>query len=820
MPALAVGQQAPPAPPAAPTEPPPLAVTVTVVGTTPLPGIGVTLDKIPAPVQTATSLDLEVSGALDLSSFMNARLAGVHINEMQGNPYQPDLNYRGYTASPLLGTPQGVSVFMDGVRMNQPFGDVVSWDLIPRAAITSMAMMPGSNPVFGLNTLGGALAIETKSGRTDPGTSVRVFGGRDARRAVEVEHGGSRSNGFNWYLTGNLFAENGWRQESPSDVRQVFGKVGWLREKGELTVSVSHANNLLNGNGLQEFRLLQADRTSIYTLSDNTSNRSTGVTATLRRELRPQLTFSGNVYARHLRTTTYNGDINEGSLDQSVYQPTPVEQAALAAAGYTGVPTSGANASNTPFPYWRCIANVLLQDEPGEKCNGLLNRTGTQQTNGGLSAQLTRFSGTDGGRNQFTVGGGVDASGIDFTQTSELGYLNPDRSLTGMGVFADGVHAGTVDGEPFDLAVDLHGRVQTASVYATDTLALARGWHLTLSGRYNRTTIENRDRLHPGGGTGSLDGNESFGRFNPAAGVTVGLTRTMSAYGGYSEGSRAPTSIELGCADPAAPCRLPNAMAGDPPLDQVVTRTLEAGLRGQKAALTWSAGWFRARNSNDILFVMSDQTGFGYFTNFGETRRQGVDVTAQYHRGRVTMGGGYTWLDATYQSEESVNGSGNSQNDAGAGLGGAITIEPGDRMPLIPRHLGKVFADLALTHALSVDLDVLAVSSSLARGNENNAHQPDGVYYLASGQADGYVVVNLGVRYQLRARIQLFAQVNNLFNVDYVTASQLGVTGFTAAGDFIARPFPPVNGQFPLQGSTFFAPGAPITAWGGVRVKF
>ena len=117
------------------------------------------------PVQAANRRDIENSGALDLSDFLNKRLNGVHVNEIQGNPYQPDINYRGYTASPLLGTPQGVSVYMDGVRLNQPFGDVVSWDLIPRIAISEVALMPGSNPLFGLNTLGGAISLQTKDGR-------------------------------------------------------------------------------------------------------------------------------------------------------------------------------------------------------------------------------------------------------------------------------------------------------------------------------------------------------------------------------------------------------------------------------------------------------------------------------------------------------------------------------------------------------------------------------------------------------------------------------------------------------------------------------
>ena len=110
-----------------------------MIGATPLPGVELTLDKIPSPVQTAIAHDIDDSGALDLSDFLNRRINGVYVNEVQGNPFQPDINYRGYTASPLLGTPQGLSVFMDGVRLNQPFGEVVSWDLIPRLAIASMA---------------------------------------------------------------------------------------------------------------------------------------------------------------------------------------------------------------------------------------------------------------------------------------------------------------------------------------------------------------------------------------------------------------------------------------------------------------------------------------------------------------------------------------------------------------------------------------------------------------------------------------------------------------------------------------------------------
>src|SRR6185503_3109583 len=207
----------------------------------------------------------------------------VHVNEVQNNPFQPDVNYRGYTASPLLGTPQGLSIYMDGVRLNQPFGDVVSWDLIPKIAIAEIALMPGSNPVFGLNTLGGALSVQTKDGLSQPGTSVQVGYGSYDRKALEFEHGGSRG-AFNWYAAGNGFTERGWRN-NPSDVRQLFTKTGWQSPTTVLSLTVAYANNALNGNGLQEQRFLARDYTSVYTTPDLTDSRSPFLNLTARKSV-------------------------------------------------------------------------------------------------------------------------------------------------------------------------------------------------------------------------------------------------------------------------------------------------------------------------------------------------------------------------------------------------------------------------------------------------------------------------------------------------------------------------------------------------------
>ena len=205
---------------------------------------------------------------------------------------------------------------------------------------------------------------------------------------------------------------------------------------------------------------------------------------------------------------------------------------------------------------------------------------------------------------------------------------------------------------------------------------------------------------------GSLNGNYVYQRFNPAAGVTYKATSFAAAYFSYSESSRAPTAIELGCADPNNPCNLPNALVSDPPLQQVVTRTFEAGVRGtHETGLQWSAGWFRGENHNDLLFVASQQSGFGYFANFGQTRRTGVEANLSGRWKTFTLGGGYTFLNATYQSTETIDGSSNSSNDGAPGLGGNVTIQPGDRIPLIPQHLLKAYADYQPLKRLSIDLD-------------------------------------------------------------------------------------------------------------------
>jgi outer membrane receptor protein involved in Fe transport len=516
-----------------------------------------------------------------------------------------------------------------------------------------------------------------------------------------------------------------------------------------------------------------------------------------------------------------------------IYQPTDDEQAVLAAAGYTGVPTSGANITNTPFPKWPCIAEALTLGSPDSTCDGVNVYSKQVQNEYGFSGQITWITNPGIGRNQFAAGGSVDRNNITYTQNTDFAYVLPNFSLVSVPAWQDG---STVDsnGNPIDSRVGFKGHAPNWGLYFADTLTLWKKVNVTVSGRFNYDRVNNLDLLNPIAGVGSLTGDYTFQRFNPAVGITWSLIPSLNAYARFAQGSRAPTSIELGCADPSAPCSLPNSLSSDPPLQQVVTDTWEVGLRGKPEIpvfhnLSWNVGAFRDENHNDILFVAAPQIGTGYFQNFAKTLREGFDADLDGRIGPVTWGFDWTFLSATYQSVETLDGSANNTNDMALqgypGLDGTITVNPGNRIPLIPKHTGKAFAVWQATHRLMLEMNEVVASSSYARGNENNAYTADGVYYLGPGVSPGYAITNFRAHYDLTRHFQLAVQIDNLFNHEYYTAAWLSNTVLTAQGAFQSLPFAaysdgPFAGNTPSQSATFFAPGAPRRAWVELRVKF
>ncbi len=741
------------------------APTVKVIGVTPLPGVGVPLNKVPGNVQSLTAKDVQQQQAISLPDLMTTMLPSVNVNDVQGNPFQPDVNYRGFTASPLLGLPQGLSVFQDGVRINEPFGDVVNWALVPMDAISSMNIIPGSNPLFGLNTLGGALSLRTKSGFQFPHTAFELSGGSWGRANGKFEHGGYSGN-TDYYISGNWFKEDGWRDFSPSDVKNFFAKSGWQDGRTDFDVSLTIADTNLTGNGVAPASFLSQSRSSIFTRPDQTIARLAMLNFTGSHWLNDTDNLQGNVYLRGTSIRTLNGDANDE---------------------FEGGPFDGETGAN---------GGAGFNQETGAN-----NRSTTDGRSFGGNLQWTRAT----QNNQFTFGGSYDNARADFRLTQTLGILDPTRAVT--------------ETNPTTTDASLIGRTVTSSLFATDTWTFKPNWHLTGSARYNYTEVKNSDTLNPGV-PGNLDGNYVYPRLNPAVGLNWTPSEALTLYGTVNQGNRAPTPIELGCADPANPCRLPNALAADPFLKQVVATTVEVGARGMfNDWLGYSSAIFRTVNRDDILFV-STTTSAGFFTNFGRTQREGIELGITGAKGRWDFRANYTYLRATFESEADLL----AENNSSRGFGGVaaddqIRVRPGDRIPGIPEHQLRFNANFRVTDAWSIGGSVIAMAGVYARGNENNQHQAGTVTdpiggdtrtFTGPGKTEDYAVLNLVTNYRLTSQWQVFGRINNVFDSRFNTAAILAENPFNAAGSF------QTNSDLWAR-ETFYGPGAPRAAWIGVR---
>ncbi len=275
----------------------------------PLPGLGLTKEEIPGNVQSLTAKDIKEAQALSITDLMNSRLQSVNVNDYQGNPFQMDVQYRGFTAGPQIGTPQGLSVFFDGIRVNEPFGDVVNWDMMPLNALASFDVFPGSNPIFGLGTLGGALSMKTKDGFNNTAVNAEILTGSFGRRQLQAE-GGWNNGTVAGFAAANIFLEDGWRENSPSRVNQVFGKGSYRGDKLDLNLSTLVVWNDLVGNGLMPNEMYKQDRNGVFTSPDTTDNRLW------------QFQLSGSYFVNDNFTITaqaYRRDSKRKSLGADVY---------------------------------------------------------------------------------------------------------------------------------------------------------------------------------------------------------------------------------------------------------------------------------------------------------------------------------------------------------------------------------------------------------------------------------------------------------------------------------------------------------------------
>lgn len=291
----------------------------------PLRGLAVTKEEIPGNVQSISAKEIKESKAVSLTDLMNSKLQSVNINDYQSNPFQMDVTYRGFTASPQLGTSQGLSVFLDGIRVNEPFGDVVNWDMIPMNALNSLDVFPGSNPLFGLGTLGGAISMKTKSGFDSNEGTVEYLGGSFKRNQFQGSVSGN--NGVvAGFAAANIFREDGWRVNSPSEVNQIFAKGEWRNDSVQLGLSMLYAGNKLIGNGLLPTEMAKQDGSQIFTSPDETKNRLLQFQLNGIWDVSDTFNITGQVYKRKSRRNASNGDVNQNFGGSATRRSNPGEQ--------------------------------------------------------------------------------------------------------------------------------------------------------------------------------------------------------------------------------------------------------------------------------------------------------------------------------------------------------------------------------------------------------------------------------------------------------------------------------------------------------------
>jgi iron complex outermembrane receptor protein len=750
----------------------PLSLTippVNVIGASPLLGSGVDRDTVPAETNVLTGGDLTRGGTLitpDVTRALNEEVGGVNLDSASGNPYQPTLFYHGFEASAQQGTPQGLAVYVNGVRFNSAFGDTVNFDLLPNLAIDQMNL-EGSNPVFGLNALGGALNVQLKNGFTYQGGELDVHGGSFGTFGGDFQFG-KQSGNTAVYVAASGVHQDGWRDLQFSGIENFYGDIGWRGNAGELHFSALLANSRLNGPGTSPVELLAAAPAAQFTGPNAIDNTFM------------QLSLQGNVAVSDtvsVQAATYYNNFLQRVTNGNAPNDTPCNDGSGLLCSDPGVPSTTRGGGTIPAFLG---ANPFSYSELDNQ---------TTNTNGyGASAQVTDTQTVFGFNNHLVAGLSFDGAQTEFTGVSFIGGITPDtRVFTGPGVVID------EPGNNVPVRVGISDAYYGA--FVADTLNLTDRLALTASGRFNAAEINLNDQ-----NGGDLTGNHYYAHFNPAGGVTYKVTPWLTAYAGYADANRAPTPAELSCAGPNDSCSLANFFVGDPDLKQVVSHTVEFGVRGtvpiaDSDRLTYNLGFYRSNLDDDIIFVNSVTLNRAFFTNVGQTRRQGIDASIQYKTPRWSVYAAYTYTDATYQTGFVEAAGSNPAADAN----GNITINPGDRLPGVPVNQGKLGLTYHVTDQWTIGGVLIAQSSQFLVGDEANLTPP----------LPPFFTLNLSTSYQLTPHIQLFAAVDNVTDEKYYTFGTFSPT----TSVFLAQA---PNATNPRA----YSPAAPVGGFGGVRITF
>ncbi len=699
------------------------------VSTTPIQGSEIEAAKIAASVQPVTTAqDIAEHGDVSVTDGLARNVPGVYISNLSGNDLQPDVYFRGFDASPVSGTPQGLAVYQNGIRVNEAYGDIINWDLIPSNAIKSTELIT-NNPAFGLNALGGAVSVTMKNGFNYQGGEIDARGGSFGRRQVSVQYGKQVDN---WaiYVAGEGIDDDGWKKFQPSQIRRAYADLGYKAEKVELHFTATGAQNSLAAAGSTPVQLLQQGYDNVFTTPQSSDNTLAFFTLSGAYHYSNTFEFDANAYYRRFNQSHVDG--NTTSLGPCA----PANGSLCDANGNVATSTTGA-----AIPDLSNNGAIPL---------GEIDRSWTHSQSTGVSIQATETDKLFDHDNHFTIGASFDRGWTNFNGNSEIGTIQPNYIVQGSGIIID-------DPSGLVAPIGVQATNTYVGVFAADTFNVTKDLAITAGGRFNFADINLVDQL----GT-ALTSDAKYSRFNPSIGLTYQITPTLTFYGGYSEANRTPTPLETGCASPIAPCIIANFINADPPLQQVVSRTEETGFRGKwdladMGKINWSAGLFRTANTNDIQpLIVPSLNSFGYYANIGGTLREGAELAANWRKDNWSVYANYSYIQATYQS--SFSDPSNSPAALTDPSGNTyIPITPGTAIAGVPHHHLKAGFDVAITPQWKFGGDWVLVSSQYLVGDEIGA----------TGKLGGYGVVNLHSSYQVTKELQIYALANNVFNRHY-----------------------------------------------------
>ena len=676
-------------------------------------------------VDEARALDLaaiDASGRPDLGRALERAIPGLTLGEAAGNPWQASLNWRGFSAGALQGMEQGLAVYLDGVRFNQPFGDVVLLDLVPDGVLVS-AQVNDANPVLGRNALAGSLLVQTGDGVSLSG--LRGQGDLDsegmAGGAVSYGTGTAQSNLLVAFEARN---DKGWRVASPSTLYRGFAKGVHQGEGWGIELSALGASTDLTGNGVSPVELLDAKYAAVFTRPDTTRTRFARVVAA------PWLATSGTsrlelrAHWQYLDRANANGDLAD-------FGPCDADPVQLC------VEDEDDAYSDALFSRGIAVAADAAGDEAA-----VFNRGKERTRAWGATLQWLDTLETSIGTRRIALGGTWEHASTRFGARTDLGELEEDRSVEDLSL-------PLVSAEGAIQPVSLVSKLDDFALFASLALPLTSALSMEAGARYAHNRVVMEDQL----GT-ALNGRHTFDRFNPSLELDYALAPGIHATAGFALTSRNPTPAELSCADPQAPCTLANFFIADPPLKQVSATNWHGGVSATGKVLAWRVDAWRSATSNDIRMIASSVRGRAYFANLGHTLRQGVEASAEWRRNGWHASASYAFTDARFRDAFTMA----SPSNPAADDEGTIMVGRGDQLPAVPRHA----VNLRLAREArdwSAGVTIRARSGQYLAGDESNDN----------ARTPAYAVFDFDGSVSLAPGLRVVAQLRNVLNKRYAT---------------------------------------------------